>query len=168
MVRDFSAGGLNADSLLRRQQKESPLACVKRDLKAGHLRAVIVHRNGLAVSFVDLANLPHRRVKFDGRPSRVGKAVVVQQDSPAPVGVPIWSGGTAKAMRPAAVAVSISGVPSFIGLSLRDAVARARALGWMAEVEGFGYVTGQHPSPGAPAAPGKVLLLTLTSAVDAL
>jgi hypothetical protein len=58
------------------------------------------------------------------------------------------------------------GVPSFIGLSKRLAVERARDLGWMVQVTGEGYVQSQTPAPGAAAAPGKELSLSLAPSSD--
>lgn len=43
----------------------------------------------------------------------------------------------------------VVGIPSFIGLSMRDALVQAQRLGWNVQVEGSGYVTGQDPAPGA-------------------
>ena len=60
------------------------------------------------------------------------------------------------------------GVPSFIGLSKRRAVERARDLGWMVQVTGEGYVQSQTPEPGAAAAPGKELVLSLAPSSDVL
>ena len=60
------------------------------------------------------------------------------------------------------------GVPSFIGLSKRLAVERARDLGWMVQVTGEGYVQSQVPAPGAAAAPGKELVLSLAPSSDLL
>jgi hypothetical protein len=60
------------------------------------------------------------------------------------------------------------GVPSFLGLSKRLAVERARDLGWMVQVTGEGYVQSQTPAPGAAAAPGKELMLSLAPSSDVL
>jgi cell division protein FtsI (penicillin-binding protein 3) len=60
------------------------------------------------------------------------------------------------------------GMPSFIGLSMRAALERARDLGWAVQVVGSGYVASQTPPPGASAAPGKALTLSLAPASDAL
>jgi cell division protein FtsI (penicillin-binding protein 3) len=60
------------------------------------------------------------------------------------------------------------GVPSFLGLSKRKAVERARDLGWMVQVNGEGYVRSQTPAPGAEAAPGKELVLSLAPTSDVL
>ncbi|MBI3768197.1 MAG: transpeptidase family protein [Deltaproteobacteria bacterium] len=54
-----------------------------------------------------------------------------------------------------------AGMPSFIGLSMRSALERARDLGWAVRVVGSGYVASQTPPPGASAAPGKALTLNL-------
>ena len=66
---------------------------------------------------------------------------------------------------PEAPAVPL-GVPSFLGLSKRLAVERARSLGWMVQVTGEGYVQSQMPAPGAEAAPGKELVLSLAPSSD--
>lgn len=68
---------------------------------------------------------------------------------------------------PALPAVPL-GVPSFLGLSKRLAVERARDLGWIIQVTGEGYVQSQTPAPGAAAAPGKELVLSLAPASDLL
>jgi cell division protein FtsI (penicillin-binding protein 3) len=60
------------------------------------------------------------------------------------------------------------GVPSFLGLSMHTALARARDLGWIVQVDGNGYVIEQTPAPGAAAAPGKTLKLRLAAAGDSL
>ena len=41
------------------------------------------------------------------------------------------------------------GVPSFVGLSMREALVRAHAEGWTVHVQGSGYVASQDPPPGA-------------------
>jgi cell division protein FtsI (penicillin-binding protein 3) len=41
------------------------------------------------------------------------------------------------------------GMPSFVGLSMREALVRAHVDGWEARVEGSGYVVRQEPPPGA-------------------
>jgi cell division protein FtsI (penicillin-binding protein 3) len=60
------------------------------------------------------------------------------------------------------------GMPSFIGLSMRSALERARDLGWAVQVVGSGYVASQMPPPGASAAPGRALTLSLAPASDVL
>jgi cell division protein FtsI (penicillin-binding protein 3) len=53
-------------------------------------------------------------------------------------------------------------LPSFLGLSLREALARTRELGLSVEVRGSGYVVQQQPPPGAPRLePGESLRLEL-------
>ncbi len=51
--------------------------------------------------------------------------------------------------------------PSFLGLSRREALARAYAAGWDVQVSGIGYVSEQSPPPGAPLAPVRRLALRL-------
>jgi hypothetical protein len=53
------------------------------------------------------------------------------------------------------------GVPSYLGLSLREALARARALGTAVEVSGSGYVVRQEPPPGRASAQRDPLRLEL-------
>ena len=52
--------------------------------------------------------------------------------------------------------------PSFLGLSLREALTRAQASGWDVQVTGTGYVAQQVPAPGAPLATDRRLALRLT------
>jgi cell division protein FtsI (penicillin-binding protein 3) len=42
----------------------------------------------------------------------------------------------------------VAGMPSFLGLSMRDALMQAQQLGWEVRVEGSGYVVVQDPQPG--------------------
>ncbi len=60
------------------------------------------------------------------------------------------------------------GMPSFIGLSMRAALERAHDLGWAVQVVGSGYVASQTPPPGAAAAPGRALTLSLAPVSDTL
>ena len=66
--------------------------------------------------------------------------------------------------RPAVTARATGGLPStpsFIGLSLREAFARARAGGWEVKMTGTGYVQEQRPPPGTPLAAERRLALFL-------
>ncbi|GIW45511.1 MAG: penicillin-binding protein [Candidatus Binatia bacterium] len=56
---------------------------------------------------------------------------------------------------------ALLGMPSFLGLSLREAIRQARRAGWDVAVEGWGYVVDQDPPPGALAAPQRRLRLKL-------
>jgi cell division protein FtsI (penicillin-binding protein 3) len=58
-------------------------------------------------------------------------------------------------------APDVPGTPSFLGLSRREALTRARASGWDVEVTGVGYVSEQTPAPGAPLATERRLALRL-------
>jgi cell division protein FtsI (penicillin-binding protein 3) len=55
------------------------------------------------------------------------------------------------------------GMPSFIGLSMREALVRAARAGWEVEAVGSGYVIAQDPPPGAQTGDGKRLELRFGS-----
>ncbi|MGH7786085.1 MAG: penicillin-binding transpeptidase domain-containing protein, partial [Candidatus Binatia bacterium] len=66
----------------------------------------------------------------------------------------------------AASAIAVpGGVPSFLGLSMREALVRAHSEGWEVRVEGSGYVTAQDPPPGV-AADGRSIALRFGSTVS--
>jgi cell division protein FtsI (penicillin-binding protein 3) len=54
------------------------------------------------------------------------------------------------------------GTPSYLGLSLREALTQAHAAGWDVEVDGWGYVTAQRPQPGTEPGAGRRVALTLS------
>ncbi|TMA60455.1 MAG: PASTA domain-containing protein [Deltaproteobacteria bacterium] len=62
---------------------------------------------------------------------------------------------------------SVGETPSFLGLSLREALARAQTSGWEVRVVGTGYVAAQDPLPGTPLVAGRRLALRL-SPVEAI
>jgi cell division protein FtsI (penicillin-binding protein 3) len=68
---------------------------------------------------------------------------------------------TTRAPARAAAAPAEPSTPSFLGLSRREALARAYAAGWDVRVSGVGYVSEQSPPPGAPLAPERRLALRL-------
>lgn len=53
------------------------------------------------------------------------------------------------------------GMPSFLGLSLREALQQACRAGWEVDVQGWGFVVAQDPAPGTLTAPDKRLKLKL-------
>jgi len=55
------------------------------------------------------------------------------------------------------------GMPSFIGLSLREALVEAQRAGWEVRTEGSGFVVWQDPPPGAVTAPDRTLVLRFGS-----
>ena len=59
------------------------------------------------------------------------------------------------------VAETANGTPSFLGLSLREALLRAQENGWALEVRGSGWVADQQPRPGTPVAADRRLALEL-------
>jgi cell division protein FtsI (penicillin-binding protein 3) len=56
------------------------------------------------------------------------------------------------------------GVPSYLGLPMRDALVRAQAEGWRLRIEGSGYVSKQSPLPGGVAADRTLTLYFSSSA----
>jgi cell division protein FtsI (penicillin-binding protein 3) len=57
-----------------------------------------------------------------------------------------------------------SGMPSFLGLSMREALKQAQRAGWQVRVQGSGFVSAQEPPPGAENAEGRILHLQFGSA----
>ena len=57
-----------------------------------------------------------------------------------------------------------AGMPSFLGLSMREALRQAQRAGWEVRTEGSGFVVAQDPPPGAAAGDGRVLKLQFGSA----
>ncbi len=56
------------------------------------------------------------------------------------------------------------GMPSFLGLSMREAFRQAQRAGWEVRYEGSGFVVAQDPPPGATNADSRTLFLRLGSA----
>jgi cell division protein FtsI (penicillin-binding protein 3) len=56
---------------------------------------------------------------------------------------------------------SASAVPDFVGLSLREAVERARAMKVRVKMHGNGYVVKQTPAPGVRWSENDTLILNL-------
>jgi cell division protein FtsI (penicillin-binding protein 3) len=52
-------------------------------------------------------------------------------------------------------------VPDFVGLSLREAVEKARTIKMKVKMQGNGYVVKQSPTPGARWSNNQVLILDL-------
>jgi cell division protein FtsI (penicillin-binding protein 3) len=70
---------------------------------------------------------------------------------------------TPPVQRPAHQLVT-AGVPSFLGLGMREALVRAQRSGWKVEVAGSGYVIAQKPRPGAQAEAREIALTFGSSA----
>lgn len=58
-----------------------------------------------------------------------------------------------------AVSDTTQGMPSFLGLSMREALVQAARAGWDVDIEGSGYVVSQLPPPGASSIQGRTLKL---------
>jgi hypothetical protein len=80
-----------------------------------------------------------------------------------PVPPPPPAVGGAERPAPGEVGPELPATPSFLGLSRREALARAQASGWEVRVSGVGYVSEQLPAPGSPLAPDRRLALRLAS-----
>jgi cell division protein FtsI (penicillin-binding protein 3) len=82
---------------------------------------------------------------------------------------PEWQEAGAEGGTPSAsTGNDADGIPSFLGLSMRAALERARSLGWTVQIAGSGYVTSQVPPPGAVATDERALSLSLRPASDLL
>ena len=79
-------------------------------------------------------------------------------DRPARIHSAIGGGPKGVMNRPADTK---GGVPSVIGLSLRDALNRLEQKGYNVSFSGTGYVSGQTPGPGVKAKPGSKVVLQL-------
>jgi cell division protein FtsI (penicillin-binding protein 3) len=64
-------------------------------------------------------------------------------------------------MKKEIAAASSTGVPDFVGLSLREAVEKARAIGVKVKMHGNGYVVRQSPAPGGRWDDEGILILKL-------
>ena len=87
-------------------------------------------------------------------------------DKPEPLPLPPAKEGTLvrverKSENEMARRDGVSEVPDFVGLSLREAVEKARALKLKVEMRGNGYVVKQSPAPGAVWGKGETLTLNL-------
>lgn len=87
-------------------------------------------------------------------------------DKPEPLPLPPAKEGTLvrverKSENETARREGVSEVPDFVGLSLREAVEKARALKLKVEMRGNGYVVKQSPAPGAVWGKGETLTLNL-------
>jgi cell division protein FtsI (penicillin-binding protein 3) len=60
-----------------------------------------------------------------------------------------------------APAMPADGIPSFLGLSMREAMARAHATGFDVHPQGSGWVVGQEPPAGTPRSDDRRLALEL-------
>jgi len=82
----------------------------------------------------------------------------------APAPVPVPEADTIRAQLVKwTVPATDRGMPSFIGLSMREALVRAARAGWDVHTRGSGFVVGQDPAPGAETAQGRTLELQFGS-----
>jgi cell division protein FtsI (penicillin-binding protein 3) len=98
----------------------------------------------------------------------VMKAMGVEPESPAEVAPPRAEPPPVE-MPEAPVEADLppDGVPTFMGLSMREALARAVEAGFAVVLHGSGYVIAQEPRPGAPLASERRLALEFRPERDA-
>ena len=92
----------------------------------------------------------------------LGVQAPVTQAASAPVPIAV---GAAAPPPPAAI-VPPDAMPSFVGLSLREALARAQVEGWNVRTSGIGYVAAQDPPPGSRLTSDRRLALELRPGWD--
>jgi cell division protein FtsI (penicillin-binding protein 3) len=86
----------------------------------------------------------------------------VVPDDPDVEPLPVQMAKRPPARSPLADLPDANETPSYIGLSLREALTQASAAGWDVDVEGWGYVMSQRPLPGAVLGSTRRLELTLS------
>jgi len=92
-----------------------------------------------------------------------GEEPPVPAPAPRAAPLPVQMAQRAPAVRsPLADLPDGDGTPSYLGLSLREALTQAHAAGWDVVVDGWGYVTAQRPLPGTEPGADRRLALTLS------
>jgi cell division protein FtsI (penicillin-binding protein 3) len=76
-----------------------------------------------------------------------------------PVETPLRRAG--KITSDSSVEGDLAAVPDFVGLSLREAVEKARGMKVKVKMHGNGYVVNQAPAPGGPWKEDAILVLNL-------
>src|SRR4030095_3806936 len=88
------------------------------------------------------------------------KKRVPEKKAPPPAPTPVED-DEVMAVPPADEPSTAQATPSYLGLSMREALTRAHAAGWTVAIRGTGWVAEQHPSPGAPVGDDRRLALQL-------
>lgn len=88
-------------------------------------------------------------------------AVVPDKTTPQPAAPALQEAAVNKIPRKAEREIGEDGVPDFVGLSLREAVEKARTMKIKVEMRGNGYVVKQSPAPGAVWGKNGTLTLNL-------
>src|SRR5262249_36283006 len=94
-----------------------------------------------------------QQVKAKGK-AAAAKEKLARAEPPKPAPTPV-------AVPPADDTASAGGTPSYLGLSLREALTRAHAAGWTVAIRGTGWVAEQYPTPGAPLGDDRRIALQL-------
>jgi cell division protein FtsI (penicillin-binding protein 3) len=133
-------------------------APVFRDIAADVMQAMRVAPERQAPPAVQTAK---RGAAKKGAPDKKApdKKAVVAKAEPAPP--PPVEDDEVMAVPPAGEAGTAQATPSYLGLSMREALTRAHAAGWTVAVRGTGWVAAQDPSPGAPVGDDRRLALLL-------
>ncbi len=97
-----------------------------------------------------------------GKAGRAGKTAKkdVREKTGAPAPAPVEDEDVV-AVPPAGELTADAGTPSYLGLSMREALTRAHAAGWTVAIRGTGWVAEQQPSPGTPVGDERRLALEL-------
>ncbi len=139
-------------------------APVFRSIAAGVMQALRVAPERQAPPQATDARLAKRPGAARGAPKTPSKTPSKKPSRTAPpeAARPPDPAGEVAAVPPAGESSRDAGTPSYLGLSLREALTRAHAAGWtVAAVRGSGWVTRQHPDPGAPPRDDRRLALEL-------
>ncbi|HEX2385894.1 MAG TPA: penicillin-binding protein, partial [Candidatus Binatia bacterium] len=88
-------------------------------------------------------------------------AVLPDKTTPQPAAAVLQEAAVNKLPRKPEREIGADGVPDFVGLSLREAVEKARAMKIKVEMRGNGYVVKQSPGPGALWGKDGTLILNL-------
>jgi cell division protein FtsI (penicillin-binding protein 3) len=124
-------------------------APVFRNIASGVMQALRVAPERAPQPAKDGTRVQQAKGKGKAAPAS-GKLARIEPPKPVPVAVP-----------PADDTASAPGTPSYLGLSLREALTRAHAAGWTVAVRGTGWVAEQYPTPGAPLGDDRRIALEL-------
>jgi cell division protein FtsI (penicillin-binding protein 3) len=131
-------------------------APVFRNIASGVMQALRVTPEHAPQPATDGPRVQQAKAKGKGKDQAAAKVKLARaQPDPAPPPTPV------AAVPPADDTTGAPGTPSYLGLSLREALTRAHAAGWTVAISGTGWVAEQHPIPGAPLGDDRRIALEL-------